>query len=234
MTNVKDRLAIKAAVILLTIALLIAPLIPLFPSGAAAGESLLSPDDLREMKPAYEELLNVTADTLIAKGLLKETDKANWVAFHIADYMLNGGFGTIQIMYNPDLLLSAAPDDFASRIAAALPSGTLTVDTLVTFSVSPSLPLYDSSGRLLECAFRFTSSDGDFIILNDMVVEAVTMGASVLSMGEWVFWADELAADYEALLTIEALSIDESESYGACKLRITCDGIKFRVSEVDQ
>ena len=211
-------------------------------TSSAAGMSLLSPDDLKSLKPQYEQFLNSAADLLVRKELLDPDRRADWIAFQLADYTLNGGYGTIEIMYSPDLLGSVTPEEMALRISGDAGEGVLRVDTMRAYSpgytTMPGLPidlLYTThAGEPIECAFKWFASSGKLMIWDSHSEEPVSFGATIITGGEQVFWTDDPLKDDVVTITIEILSLDSSDTLGQYNLKVTSDGVRWSVLEDGQ
>jgi hypothetical protein len=207
----------------------------------AAGfcSALLSPDDLKTIKPQYELFLGAAAELLVQKGLLDVSDRSDWIDFQLADYIRNGGYGTIEIMYNPDILASVEEDEMALRISADIQTGSLKLDTLRAFnqgaSSLPGLPLdaalITADGEPVECAFRWSATGGMFLIWDSYSSSPISMGASIISGGELVYWSDDPAGSERETLTIEFVSLDSNETFGAYSLELISDGARWSVGE---
>jgi hypothetical protein len=205
------------------------------------GASMLTPDDLDALKPAFEQfILNVSVE-LVKKGLLEESDVPDWLAFQLADFMKNGGHGTIQIMYNPNLLDSATWDEFATRIEYRENGYILRVDTLRGFSSDTALPglpldieLYTEDGGLVNCVFNITSDYGSLSIWDSLDEIVRDLGGFAVSLGEWVFWNADIELDAECGIFIECESAETSDILCSAALRLICDGERWVVVSEDE
>ena len=200
--------------------------------------AILTPDDLNALKPAFEEFIKGISVKLVKNGLLKESDVPDWLSFQMADFMKNGGFGTIQVMYNPNLLDSATWDEFATRLEFPYNEYKLRIDTLRGFSSDTALPglpldieLYNADGRLVDCIFNITTTYGSLSIWDSADEAARDLGANAISLGEWVFWNAEIELNAESDIYIECESMETSEILCSAALRLVCDGEHWVVNE---
>lgn len=199
------------------------------PCAAFATEgAYLTGEDLRALQSAYSAFLDSFADTLVARGLLAEADREAWLLYQIGDFMQNGGYGTIAVMYTPGLLSAADPGTTATRLSLVTGAGTVTVWTLRHFdadlSTLPGLPLdaelTGPDGGALPCRFRWSASQGSLMYWDGVRGEITEVGATVVGDGRALYWWAEPAEGAEAALTLELLDINEDNALAAVTIVI--------------
>lgn len=189
----------------------------LTPLAACGDESAyLSGDDLRTIEPEYEAFLEKLADVLVAKGLLGEAEREEWLLYQLGDFLQNGGYGTIAAMYTPGLLSYADESVTMRRIELSTSAGALTLETLrryaPAYSSLPGLPLDMelndvSTGEPVGCRFRWTATSGMFMIWDGN--EVVQVGSTYISDGRPLYWYEQPADGCEETLRLELLRSGE-------------------------
>lgn len=206
---------------------LILVLLLALPRFAVAGDgAFLTGEDLHALEPAYEQFLEVFADTLVKRGLLQEAEREAWILYQIGDFMQNGGFGSIAVMYTPGLLSVADPGTTARRLSVETGAGTIALSTLRRYvpelSPLPGLPLdidlTDPGGSPVPCRFRYTASDGSFCYWDGTTGQMTDVGATVVGDGRTLYWSDAPAEGLETVLTFEMLRPDEDTSLATASL----------------
>jgi len=208
------------------IGLLLAALLPLAGAFAMEGDAYLSQDDLRVLRPSFDAFLSEMADLLIDRGLLPEGDRESWILYQRGDFMQNGGFGTVYVIYTPGLLTLADESVTMRRFRADTPVGVLTLETLHRFVQSssplPGLPLdvelRTAEGETLPCRFRWITSAGSLVLWDGAMDEIVNVGASYINDGRAMYWIAEPVDGIEETLTLELLAADEDETLAVLTL----------------
>lgn len=208
-------------------------------SGSAFADSMLSAQDLQAVQPEFEIFLEALADVLEQRGLLDADQREDWIAFQLGDYMQNGGYGTIAVMYNPDLLTQVEPDMMLLRRQILIEDWTLRLDTLRAFrpnaSTLPGLPLeailLTDDDVPVECRFRWYASSGQLLVWDGISGEVQPMGASVVTEGQPVYWQESPVGAKTETLTLELLAIDTDETLGEYVLTLVSDGQGWTVGE---
>lgn len=197
---------------------------------------LLSQEDLRNLQPAYEAFLEELADTIIAKGLLREEERETWMMVQLGDFVQNGGSGSIVSMYTMDLLELARPQETMIRLTKDFSFGTLTVETMRGYNPSDaSLPglllsadVTQATGEPVECRFRWTSNQGGFLAWDAFTATTSDVGNTLINDGRPAYWSDQpLLSGQQGLwiLTIEVLSMeDDLQVLDEAMLTLTPDG----------
>lgn len=204
----------------------------------AAASELLSHDDLTRLKPAFETLVAQLADTLVANGLLLESDKNDWIDFQIADYLLNAGYGTIAILYSPDTLQQATDEELALRVTKQSGTLTLRLDTLRATEqnniIGHGLPLdaslIDESGDIVPCLFHWSVNSGRVEIWDAGSDTTRMFGSSLMSQGELVYFRGYNMLDETTELTLEFIDIDSGTIIDTISIDIVSDGQVLRAS----
>lgn len=210
--------------ILLLVAALLMPGISL----ASENDAYLSGDDLQVLSPAFETFLEALADVLVDRGLLSENDREAWVLYQRGDFLQNGGFGLIAIMYTPGLLSVADESVTLRRLSATTDVGTVWLETLHRYSTSnsplPGLPLdmelLDDTGTAVPCRFRWIASGGSFLIWDGSQGTVVNVGAFYVSDGRPLYWKAEPAEGIDETLTLELLHPTEDRILGVVTLSL--------------
>lgn len=210
----------------LFLSLLLAPCAALATQGA-----YLSADALESLEPAFEAFLEAMADALIAEALLPETEREDWIAYQLGDYLQNGGYGTIAILYSPDLLSIADPSVMVGRLSVQTEAGTLWLETLRQYSYSysplPGLPLdtdlLNDDGVSLVCRFRWLSTGGSFLIWDGSVGEAIDVGATYICDGRPLYWYEDPADGLAETLTLEILHATEDRKLAEVTLTVRAE-----------
>lgn len=208
-------------------------------SGPALADSMLSAQDLQAVQPEYEVFLEALADVLEQRGLLDAGQREDWIAFQLGDFTQNGGYGTIAIMYNPDLLAQVEPDMMLLRRQAQIGEWTLRLDTLRAFrpnaSALPGLPLETTlltdEGVPVECRFHWYASSGQLLVWDGASGAVQPMGASVVTEGQPLYWQESPVGIKTETLTLELLAIDTEETLGEYVLTLVSDGQGWTVGE---
>jgi len=201
--------------------------------------ALLSPQDLQAVQPDLERFLDAVADLLEQKGLLESEDRQDWIDCQLGDFFQNGGYGVIAILYNPDLIALAEPDTMAFRITVPLEFGWLRVDTLRAFmpqtSVLPGMPLdanyQTEDGTPLACRFRWSASGGQLLMWDALAEGPISLGASLMSEGQPIFWAEAPIEDARETILLEVLDLDTDELLGGVTLTVQADEQRWRILE---
>lgn len=202
----------------------------MLPQAACAMEgAYLSGEDMQSLEPAYEEFLETLADTLVERGLLSEGERDEWLMYQLGDFMQNGGFGTISILYAPGTLNTDNTEAITlRRYSVDTGAGVLWLDTLrryaENYSPLPGLPLdtelLDEEDNPLPCRFRWTASDGAFLIWDGVQEEVVSVGATYVSDGRPLYWYAEPVEGTDALLTLELLYEMEDSTIASYTLTV--------------
>ncbi|MDR2657923.1 MAG: hypothetical protein LBB86_08880 [Oscillospiraceae bacterium] len=208
-------------------------------AASARSSAFLSPEALKELRPDYELFLESMSDTLIENGLLAQDDKENWIAFHLADFIQNGGYGTIAIMYNPDLLMNTDSDSLALRLTASIGAGVMHLDTLRAFTPGannlPGLPLEvaleTETGEPIACIYRWTAAGGVLKVWDRISEAAKSVGSEWIGSDQTLYWYDDAAPDAVAQLAIEFISLENGESLGTYRVNLTCNEERWRVAD---
>jgi hypothetical protein len=208
----------------LALALLFAPL--------AAGSSLasegayLSGEDLAKVSPAFEAFVESLADVLVARGLLAEDEREAWELYQRGDFLQNGGFGTIAVMYTPGLMSVADDSVMMRELSAQTSAGTVWLETLRSYSVAnsplPGLPL-DAELRgegeeVRPCRFRWIASGGSFLIWDGGQGGIVNVGATYIGDGRPLYWFMDPVDGIAETLTLELLHPDEDRTLASVTL----------------
>ncbi len=204
---------------------------------AVEGGALLSTEDLQTLEPAYDLFLQDLADMIIARGLLDEADREDWVRYQLGDYYQNGGFGTISAMFTPDLLNLARPEEMLLRLQKELPVGTLHLDTMSAYSpLDATLPgllleasLLDAQGLPVACRFRWHSTHGGFVVWEGGDGQVQEIGNTYINDGRPSYWSDQpIAGDPgNAVWTIQLEildAFDDTKILGTADLLLTPQG----------
>jgi len=208
----------------------------LLPTGVFAmeGDAYLSQDDLRVLQPSFDAFLSEMADLLIGRGLLPEGDRESWILYQRGDFMQNGGFGTIYVIYTPGFLALADESVTMRRLRADTPVGVLMLETLHRYVQSlsplPGLPLdvelRNAEGETLPCRFRWITSAGSLVLWDGSMDEIVNVGASYINDGRAMYWVAEPVEGIEETLTLELLAADEDETLAVLTLTMLA-GLDF-------
>lgn len=207
--------------------------------GSVFAESMLSAQDLQAIQPEFEIFLDALAEVLEQRGLLDAAQREDWIAFQLGDYTQNGGYGSIAIMYNPDVLSQVEPDMMRLRRQVPIGSWTLRLDTLRAFrpnaSALPGLPLeavlLTEEGVPVECRFRWYASSGQMLVWDGAGGGVQPMGASATTEGQPVYWSESPVGAKTETLTLELLSVDTEETLGEYVLTLASDGQGWTVGE---
>lgn len=195
---------------------------------AVEGDAYLSEDDLRMLEPTYTKLLTEMADLLIERGLLPEGDRESWMLYQLGDFMQNGGFGTVAIIYTPGLLSRADESVTMRRLRAETSAGTVVLQTLHRYvpdtSPLPGLPLdvelQDVNGEVLPCRFRWIASDGSLVIWDGSMGQIDNVGATYINDGRAMYWSATPVDGIEETLRLEILSATEDVTLAHLSLRL--------------
>lgn len=197
-------------------------------TGHAMEGAYLTGEDLKALEPAFEAFVEELADVLIARGLLQDTEREAWVMYQLGDYLQNGGFGTIAVMYTPGLLGMADEAVTMRRFSSETSAGTLALETLrryaQQYSPLPGLPLdvelTDGDGAPVPCRFRWVADDGSFFIWDGAAEQVVEVGATYIGDGEPLYWYAEPAEGIEATLSLEILEAEADTAMASVSLRL--------------
>lgn len=212
----------------------------MLPGVAMAMEgAYLSGEDLQGLEPAFEEFVEALSEVLVDKGLLQESEREEWILYQLGDYLQNGGFGTIAVMYTPGLLGIANEAVTLRRFSVQSGPGTIWVETLRRFSEGysslPGLPLdtemQDLDGDPIAGRFRWTASEGAFLIWDGTLEEVVDVGATYISDGRPLYWYAEPYEGTEVTLTLEVLYENEDATMASATLSLL-SGEDFWAPEV--
>ncbi|MDR0396755.1 MAG: hypothetical protein LBH66_05595 [Oscillospiraceae bacterium] len=209
----------------------------IWPGASALGAAFLPPEALKKLRPDYESFLDSMADTLIEYGLLADEDREKWSAFHLADFVRNGGYGTIAIMYNPDLLMSVDSDSLALRLTAPIGAGVMHLDTLRAFTPGsaglPGLPLEAAleteTGEPISCMYRWIATSGSLMVWDRATESARTVGSEWIGSDQMLYWSEEPSDGAEAQLAVEFISMDNGESFGTYRVNLASSEARWRV-----
>ncbi|GHU68643.1 hypothetical protein FACS1894184_11150 [Clostridia bacterium] len=201
------------------------------------GSTFLSPGALKELRPDYEQFLESMALTLMENNLLAEESKEDWISFQLADFAKNGGYGTIAIMYNPNLLASIDSDSLALRLTAPFGENVMYIDTLRSFAPGPSnlpgLPLevslVSATGEPILCMYRWTATYGALKVWDRVTDSVRSVSEGYVSMDPILYWYADGVESASENLTVEFISMDDGASYGSYQIDLACDGITWRV-----
>ncbi len=219
----------------LLLALLLLPGVSL-----ASDAAYLNGEDLRALSPAFEAFVEALADVLVARGLLAETDREAWVLYQRGDFLQNGGFGTIAVMYTPGLLSVADESVTMRRLSAETDAGTVWLETLHRYSEPysplPGLPLdvellSPEDGTAVSCRFRWIATAGSFVIWDGAQGTLVNVGATYVSDGRPLYWFAEPVEGIEESLTLELLHPTEDRALAVVTLSLL-SGADFWSPEV--
>ncbi|MDR1599374.1 MAG: hypothetical protein LBS11_05840 [Oscillospiraceae bacterium] len=210
-------------------------------AASARGAAFLSPEALNALRPEYERFLGAVSETLIDNGLLAEEDRDKWIAFHLADFVQNGGYGTIAVMYNPDLLMSVDSDSLALRLTASIGAGVMYLDTLRAFTPGavnlPGLPLEAAleteTGEPISCAYRWTATGGELMVWDRASDSARSVGSEWVGSDQILYWSEEPRAEAVAQLAVEFISMENGESLGTYRVNLASNETRWRVVDED-
>lgn len=199
-------------------------------AGAAEG-AFLTGEDLQQIKPAYEAFLQELADVLEARGLLLPSEREAWILYQLGDLMQNGGYGSIVAMYTPGLLSLADESVAMRRLTLKTDVGTLRLDTLAQYKPSlsqlPGLPLdaevVGLDGTAVECRFHWTASEGSLYLWDGARGEIVEVGATFITKGSPLYWAEEPIEGVAAELTLTLLHPTEDTALAKATLILRSD-----------
>lgn len=208
-------------------------------SAVSTTDAYLSGEDLKALEPAYEAFLSELADLLIQKGLLLETEREDWVLYQLGDYLQNGGFGTIAVMYTPGLLGVADEAVTVRRFSVETGAGTLNLETLrryaPAYSQLPGLPLdvelVAASGEAVRCRFRWIADDGAFQIWDGTQGALINVGATYINDSKPLYWYADPYDGLETTLTLEILYAEEDRTMAEVMLTLL-SGPDFWAPEV--
>lgn len=202
----------------------------LLPSAAFAseGDAYLSEDDLRKLSPTFDAFLSQMADLLVERGLLPEGDRDAWILYQRGDFMQNGGFGAIAVLYTPGLLSVADESVTMRRLQFDTEIGTISLETLHRYvprsSPLPGLPLdvdlRGPGGDTVPCRFRWVASDGSLVIWDGSMGEIVNVGAQYINDGRALYWRADPVDGIEETLRLEILSESEDVMLASCTLTV--------------
>lgn len=193
----------------------------LLPCAAQASEdAYLSPDDLHALSPAYETFLDELADLLVQRGLLSQAEREEWLLYQLGDYLQNGGYGSIAVLYTPGLLSIADASVMLRRISYETGEGVLYLETLNRYSPAsstlPGLPLdvqyYDVDDTLTACRYRWVTSYGSLYIWDGMEGDIVNVGATYVNNGKPLYWFAEPVDGIAETLALEVLHPTEDRT----------------------
>lgn len=222
--------------------LLILCLCCMLPHAACAMEgAYLSGEDMQALEPSYEAFLETLADLLVARGLLSESETDEWLLYQLGDFMQNGGFGTISVVYTPGQLSTDNEAITLRRYTVDTGAGALWLETLrryaENYSPLPGLPLdtelLDKDDNPLPCRFRWTASDGSFLIWDGVEEAVVNVGATYVSDGRPLYWYSEPVEGTDALLTLDVLYEMEDSTIASYTLTVV-SGVDYWAPEVFQ
>ncbi|MDR2505321.1 MAG: hypothetical protein LBD16_04360 [Oscillospiraceae bacterium] len=220
----------KRFLFLLAVILLVSP--------ALASAALLSPEALDRLSAGYMQFAGEVADELIESGLLDEADRQDWLDYQLADFMLNGGYGSMQILYNPDLLGIATWNELALTLNIEKDGAALTVSTLRGWDGMTALPglpfdfaLYDAAGALTDAVFTVRATRGRLLLWDASQDEAKPYGFTAQSRGEWVFWDCAIELDAECTIVVECKSAETDEIIMTAGLKLICDGERWAITD---
>lgn len=201
----------------------------LMPCASRATEgAYLSGEDLESLQPAYEAFLDAVADVLIARDLLSPAEEEAWKLFQVGDFTQNGGYGSIAVMYTPELLSFADASVFARKFSAQTQAGTVVLETLQRYvektSPLPGLPLdaalLDTTATDLACRFRWTASGGSLIMWDGAQAELVNVGATYVSDGRPLYWNAPPVRGITEILTLTLLHPTEDMTLAQVALTV--------------
>ncbi len=193
---------------------------------AISEEAFLTGEDLSKLQPAYEEFLSALADRLVERGLLLEDDREDWALYQIGDFLQNGGYGSIAILYTPGLLQVADESVSARRLVVETNAGDLTLQTLRSYSERysplPGLPLdaelTSPDGAAVACRFRWVAPIGSFFIWDG--TQVINVGATFISDGRPLYWYAEPAEGITEALTLHLLHPNEDTTLATVTLTV--------------
>lgn len=208
--------------------LLLLVLLPLAAHAQEMEGAYLSGEDLQRLESPFEDFLEALADILVEKHLLPEADRDAWILYQRGDFLQNGGYGTIAVMYTPGLLSMADESVTMRRFSVETGVGALWLETLHRYSVSysplPGLPLdtelLDAAGNAISCRFRWVAPDGSFLIWDGGVGEIINVGATYISDGRPLYWYAEPVDGVSEQLTLELLHPTEDQTLAVVALRV--------------
>lgn len=194
----------------------------------AMEEAYLSGEALKALEPAFEAFVEQLADTLVGQDLLAASDKEDWILYQLGDYLQNGGYGTIAVMYTPGLLGMADESITVRRLQLDTGAGSLTLETLRRYhqyhSSLPGLPLdvdlLDAEGEPVPCRFRWTASYGSFFVWDGTQGQVVDVGATYIWDGRPLYWFAEPVEDISETLELEILKEEEEVKLASASLTV--------------
>lgn len=164
---------------------------------AAEGDPLLKVDDLLTLQASYERFLNDLADLLIERELLSSDDREAWLDMQMGDYISNGGYGSIMTLFYPGVLEYAEEEEQLVEVKGEIEGGTMSLLTMRRYSPGDAgtyglmlLPeAMDNDNRPISASFELSASDGVFYRWDPVADSYVSVGVSVVTEGETVFWS---------------------------------------------
>lgn len=211
----------------------------LLPAGALAGEGdpLLSVDDLLTLEESYETFLEELEELIVERGLLAESERDAWHDAQMGDFFQNGGYGSILASYMPGLLGYVRQEDTLLTLSVPVAGGTLELLTMRRYTPGDSslaglmltLSFADEAGVPVNAEYRLSATSGLFSKWDALTSAYVSVGASAVSNGETVCWADQTPAAEakNPRITIEICDVASGDTLGCASLLLTVDGDGF-------
>lgn len=209
------------------IALLCLCMLAASPAGAVEG-AYLPGDVLRTLEPTFEAFVTQLADVLVERDLLQASQKEEWILYQLGDFVQNGGFGSIIVLYTPGLLGIADESVTIRRFTLETEAGTLLLETLrqyeEQYSPLPGLPLdvklLDENGEPVDARFRWTATGGDFLVWDDTREQVNEANSYVGDVSVPVYWYEEPYGGIEETLTLEVLTSGEDSILATATLLV--------------
>lgn len=209
---------------------------------AAEGDPLLSVDDLLSLGESYEAFLGELEELAVERGLLSETERAQWHDAQLGDFYQNGGYGSILVNYTPGYLGYAREEEMLLTLRAALSGGgelelvtmrryTPKDSSLSGLMLTPSVE--DENGVPVDVQYAFSADSGVFLKWDALSGAYVTAGATAVSRGESIVWSSQTPVPdaKNPVITVDIFGAVSGEAIAGAALTLTVDGEGYRVED---